>query len=396
MATAPSGSDIDPDREFIGEAPIAVAQNGTTGTNHAQIGLMLLQPAATSPQSALIPGGPAAARIDELWTFMLWSGTTITIIVVAALLFALFRQRDAEPAEADQPPDPRGKSSENEPGGRDPGHRHRWLAERTGVRVMVGAGIVFPGVMLLVIHLLTMRTLDAVAMPAFSIDGVDAPPRAGELAIEVTGLQYWWRVVHLDAVPARRFETANEIRIPVGRPVTIRLRSGDVIHSFWVPGLHGKMDLVPGRTNALSIQADTAGIWRGQCAEFCGVQHTMMALVVVAMEPDAFEQWSERQRQPAPTPADSGALADQQRFLASGCVFCHAVRGTVATGSRGPDLTHIASRLTLAAGTLPNTVGHRYGWIANPQAIKPGSLMPTVPMSVDDLHAIVRYLSTLE
>jgi cytochrome c oxidase subunit 2 len=176
----------------------------------------------------------------------------------------------------------------------------------------------------------------------------------------------------------------------------VRLRTADVIHSFWVPGLQGKMDLVPGRTNALVFTAERPGTWRGQCAEFCGVQHAMMAFAVVAEPPAQYESWAVRQRASAAAPPDSAALADQGTFLASGCVLCHAVRGTPARGEAGPDLTHVASRLTLAAGVLPNTRGHLFGWVGNPQAIKPGSLMPVVPLESRELHAIVRYLGTLQ
>jgi cytochrome c oxidase subunit 2 len=241
-----------------------------------------------------------------------------------------------------------------------------------------------------------MHTLGAVSLPSRSVAQIDEPPAPGEFVVEVTGRQYWWEVRYRDVRPQLEFETANELRIPVGRRVVVRLRSKDVIHSFWVPGLQGKMDLIPGRANAIVLTAAQPGVWRGQCAEFCGVQHAKMAFTVVAEPPERYEAWAARQRTDAPTPADSAGLADRDSFLASGCVLCHAVRGTPAHGDRGPDLTHLASRLTLAAGTLPNTRGHLYGWVADPQAIKPGSLMPPVPLDARDLHAIVRYLSTLE
>jgi cytochrome c oxidase subunit 2 len=357
---------------------------------------LLLQPIASAPQSALEPGGPAAARIGELWNLMLWIGTVVTLLTFAALAFALFRPRRTEIPEADRSPDPRGEQSNDEAGGRGSEDKGHPFSERVGIRAMIGAGIVFPALILGVIQLLTMRTLNAVAMPSHSVESADAPPRSDELAVLVTGLQFWWRVEYLDVDPARRFETANEIRIPVGKPVTIRLRSDDVIHSFWVPGLHGKMDLVPGRTNAISIRADSAGTWRGQCAEFCGSQHTQMAFMVVALNEADWNAWTAHQRLPAKAPVDSVSRANADVFLASGCVLCHSVRGTPARARAGPDLTHVASRLTLAAGSLPNTVGHRYGWIANPQAIKPGSAMPAITMTAAELHAIVRYLGTLE
>ena len=357
---------------------------------------LLAQPLAVGRQSALETAGPAAHRIGDLWNFMLWFGTVVTVLVFAAFAWALFRRRpQGFRAEADHPADLRGERANDESGGRGATERGRPRSERIGVRVMVGAGIVFPAIALGAVLVFTMRTLGAVTLPSHSVARLDEPPAPGELVIEVTGRQYWWEVRYLDREPQRAFDTANELRIPVGRPVTVRLRSGDVIHSFWVPGLHGKMDLIPGRVNAIAIEADRPGVWRGQCAEFCGQQHAKMAFAVVAEPAAAFEAWAARQREGARAPVDSAALADQGVFLSSGCVLCHAVRGTPARARAGPDLTHIASRLTLAAGTLPNSPGHLYGWIANPQALKPGSTMPPVPLDARELHAIVRYLRTL-
>ncbi len=258
---------------------------------------------------------------------------------------------------------------------------------------MLWAGIAFPAAVLGAVLFFTVRTLAAISLPSHVVPITDALPAPGELAIQVTGRQYWWEVEYLDRDPSRRFETANELRIPVGRTVTVRLTTDDVIHSFWVPELQGKMDLVPGRVNALPLRASRPGVFRGQCAEFCGVQHAKMAFVVVALPPDEYETWAAAQRAPA---ASHVASSDDERaFLASGCALCHTVRGTPARGELGPDLTHVASRLTLAAGTLPNSNGHRYGWIADPQAIKPGSKMPATPLSAGELHAIARYLTSL-
>jgi cytochrome c oxidase subunit 2 len=258
---------------------------------------------------------------------------------------------------------------------------------------MLVGGLIVPAIVLGVILVLTLRTLALVAAPADAL--AEGTPRPGEHVIEVTGRQFWWEVRYLDADASRAFETANELRIPVGRPVLLRLRSDDVIHSFWVPGLHGKMDLIPGRTNVLRIDARRPGTWRGQCAEFCGVQHAKMGLVVVAEPPERYAAWAAAQRAPAPEPADSAGRADRATFLASGCALCHAVRGTPAGGGLGPDLTHVASRLTLAAGTLPRAAGNLYGWIADPQAHKPGAKMPPLPLTADELHAIARYVGSL-
>ena len=355
------------------------------------------QAIAVAPQSALETGGPAAASIGELWNLMLWLGTAVTVLVLAGLAWAIFRRRPADAqAEADRPADARGERLNDESGGRGSAESGRPRSERIGVRVMVGGGIVFPTIVLGILLVFVMRTLAATSLPSHVFAQPADPPRPGELTVLVTGHQFWWEVEYLDADPRLRFETANELRIPVGRRVVVRLAAGDVIHSFWVPGLQGKMDNVPGRTNALWLEASQPGRWRGQCAEYCGVQHAKMAFVVVAEPAAQWEAWAARQRRPAPEALDSGARADRATFLASGCVLCHAVRGTPAGGDLGPDLTHLASRLTLAAGTLPNTPGHRYGWVADPQAIKPGNRMPAVPMSAAELHGVVRYLGTLE
>lgn len=360
---------------------------------------LLAQPIAIGRQSVLDPSGPAARQIGTLWNVMLLVSTVITIGVLLGLAYAIWRRRPAHATpEADRPPDPHGEALNDESGGRGLEGEGRPRTERIGVRVMIGGGFVLPAVVCGALLVYVLIVLARVSMPSHALAQFDELPRPGELVVQVTGRQFWWEVEYLDPEPQLRFETANELRIPVGLPVHVRLASDDVIHSFWVPALQGKMDLIPGRVNVLRIQADRPGVYRGQCAEFCGVQHAKMAFVVVAQPLDEWKRWVAAQRRPAPTPAAADTLAGQDReaFLGSGCVLCHAVRGTPARGELGPDLTHLASRLTLAAGTLPNTPGHRYGWVANPQAIKPGSHMPAVPLTASELHAILRYLATLE
>jgi cytochrome c oxidase subunit 2 len=349
---------------------------------------ILPQAAAVAPQSALEPAGPGAAEIDWLWDLMLWSGTAVTLLVIVLLLIALFRRRQPQelPPEADRPPDPRGEHANVETGGRGRADAGLPESERKGARWMIAGGVVFPALVLTVLFVLNLRVLGVLY------------PRGDEpapLTIEVTGRQWWWDVRYLDSVPGRIVRTANELHLPVGQRVRLRLRSLDVIHSFWVPGLQGKVDMIPGRTNTFWVQADTAGIWRGQCAEFCGMQHAKMAFVVVADAPDAFARWLENERLPAAEPSDSAGRAARETFLSSGCVLCHTVRGTTAQATAGPDLTHVASRQTLAAGELPNTRGNLFGWIANPQALKPGTRMPAVPMTRDELHAITNYIGSL-
>jgi cytochrome c oxidase subunit II len=350
---------------------------------------VLPQAVAVAPQSALEPGGPGAERIDWLWDLMLWSGTAVTLLVVVLLLIALFRRRHARelPPEADRPRDPRGEHANVETGGRGRADEGLPESERKGARWMIVGGVVFPTVVLTVLFLLNLQVLGALY------------PRGGEpapLTVEVTGLQWWWEVRYLDSAPGRIVRSANELHLPVGRRVKLHLRSQDVIHSFWVPGLQGKMDMIPGRTNTFWVQADSAGVWRGQCAEFCGMQHAKMAFVVVAHSPEEFARWLEHERQPAAEPADSAGRAARATFLSSGCVLCHTVRGTTARATAGPDLTHVASRKTLAAGELPNTRGNLFGWIANPQALKPGTRMPAVPLTRDELHAITSYIGSLQ
>jgi cytochrome c oxidase subunit II len=220
-------------------------------------------------------------------------------------------------------------------------------------------------------------------------------PLKDGLSIEVTAQQWWWKVRYQANEPALEFETANELHVPVGRPVVIKLESKDVIHSFWAPNLHGKKDLIPGRITTIRFRADKPGVYRGQCAEFCGYQHAKMAFVVVAEERDAYERWVAEQRRTAREPSDALLKRGQQVFLTSACVMCHAIKGTIADGRTGPDLTHLASRRTLAAGTLPNTRGNLAGWILDPQGIKPGANMPPTAIAPDDLQALLHYLESL-
>jgi cytochrome c oxidase subunit 2 len=214
--------------------------------------------------------------------------------------------------------------------------------------------------------------------------------------VRVTGHQWWWEVEYRDSSPQDWAFTANEIHVPVGRPVVFELRANDVIHSFWVPNLGVKRDMIPGDENSVWFQADTAGVYRGQCAEFCGHQHAKMAFQIVAEPPERFAAWLERQRDTARTPADSVAARGQEVFLGSTCVMCHTVSGTPAGSRIGPNLTHLAGRRTIAAGSLPNTRGNLAGWIVDPQRIKPGVRMPPNALAPDDLQALLAYLESLK
>ncbi|MBX6364715.1 MAG: cytochrome c oxidase subunit II [Gemmatimonadetes bacterium] len=216
------------------------------------------------------------------------------------------------------------------------------------------------------------------------------------LTIVVTGHQWWWQVTYEDTAVSARFSTANEIHIPVGRPVMLKLLSRDVIHSFWVPNLAGKRDLIPPYTNVLWLRADRPGIYRGQCAEFCGLQHAKMDFLVVAEPPERFAAWVANQRSPGRSPADPVTRHGQAVFLGSACILCHTIVGTPANGRVGPDLTHVGGRATLAAGVLPNTRGNLAGWIADPQRVKPGAKMPPNILAPRDLQAVVAYLASLQ
>jgi len=217
------------------------------------------------------------------------------------------------------------------------------------------------------------------------------------LTVRVIGRQWWWELRYPGTAPDQQVVTANELHIPVGRPVLVELVSRDVIHSFWVPELHGKRDLVPGHDSTTYIQADRPGVFRGQCAEFCGAQHAQMGILVIAEPEDAFQAWLVRQRRPAPPPEALTAEAQRGRqlFLRGTCVMCHRVAGTPAGATMGPDLTHLGSRTTLGAGSLPNVRQHLRRWVTDAQSVKPGSHMPPVPLSAADQDSLLAFLEAL-
>ena len=239
--------------------------------------------------------------------------------------------------------------------------------------------------------------LAGLAIASFIADRSMAKAATGEkLSVTVTGKQWWWDIVYNSADASKTLRTANELHLPVGVPTRILLNSSDVIHSFWVPSLGGKQDLIPGRDNDITIVPTKTGIFRGQCAEYCGTQHAHMALVVVVESYPDFLKWWQHQLQPAITPATPQALAGYRYVTSGPCSACHAIGGTPASAQVAPDLTHLASRKSLAAGTLPMSKGNLYGWIADPQSLKPGSKMPTVGLEPNELHAVVAYLESLK
>jgi cytochrome c oxidase subunit 2 len=288
---------------------------------------------------------------------MFWVCTSVFLLVMGALAIAITRGRSGAAA------------------GTTSATITRHVSVAIALSIVSLLGLLFADVM-------TGRALASLASP-------------GAVGIQITGYQWWWNIEYLDADPSLRVITANELHLPVGRPIYIKLRAADVIHSFWVPTLHGKTDLVPGRENVTWLQVDRPGIYRGQCAEYCGVQHAHMALTVVAESSDQFEQWLKSQREPAPGPGSPEAVRGLEVVERGPCAMCHTIRGTHAGARLGPDLTHFATRSTIAAGTVPNTPGYLAGWIANPQHIKPGARMPPTGLSSSDLQAVLAYLGTL-
>ncbi len=211
--------------------------------------------------------------------------------------------------------------------------------------------------------------------------------------IEVIGHQWWWEVRYAD----QNFTTANEIHIPVGQPVTVHVTSADVIHSFWVPELHGKIDMIPGQTNTITLQADQVGTYRGQCAEFCGLQHAHMAFLVIAQSESDFNSWlADENAQSVPPKVGSIEQKGEQAFLGSACIYCHTIQGTNASGKLGPDLTHMASRETIGADLLPNTPGNLAGWTLNSQFLKTGNHMPPMDLNGVQVQALLAYLASLK
>ncbi len=221
-----------------------------------------------------------------------------------------------------------------------------------------------------------------------------SPDERPALTIEIVGHRWWWEARYPGTQSSGSFTTANELHIPVGVPVRVQVASADVIHSFWVPRLHGKIDVIPGIRNQFWIRADSVGRYRGQCAEYCGLQHSNMAVYVTAQSANDFRGWLAAQSRPAAVPQGGEAARGLRRFVQT-CALCHTVRGTEAKGVIGPDLTHLASRETIAGGELTNNRGNLSGWVVNAPSLKPGTLMPRIDLEPDELHAVVSYLETL-
>lgn len=326
-------------------------------------------------QSALDPEGPQAARLAKLWWLFFYVSAVVFVLVMVALVAAVRRarvRRDETLTALDVTDEPTVAPA---PAG-----------ERRMTNAVVGATAATVVIMfvLLVASFSVGRALSA------------RLEQNNKVTIEVTGEQWWWQVRYWDVAAENIFITANEIHIPVGEPVTVQLKSTDVNHSFWVPNLTGKKDLIPGKVATIWLRADRAGLYRGQCAEFCGFQHAHMAFYVVADPPEQFNAWLAEQRGAAAQPATAQQQRGQQVFMHATCVMCHTIQGTLAGSNIGPDLTHVAGRRTIAAGTLENTRENLSSWITDPQTFKPGTRMPANKLAPEDLQALVEYLQSLK
>jgi cytochrome c oxidase subunit 2 len=328
---------------------------GATGAT----GLLFFTGCSDSAASPLGPASSRAAHLSLLWWIFFGMAAAIFLAVVALLLYGAVRRPGPAVAEG----------------------RHPF---GTGM-IWIG-GIAVPIVVLGIVYGLSVWD-----MAAFG----GGPP--AQLTVNVIGHQWWWEVRYpQQGSISQSFITANEIHIPTGRAVEVKLTADDVIHDFWVPKLQGKIDAIPGETNTLSLQTDTAGTYRGQCLVYCGLQHANMNFVVVADAPAQFDAWLAAQQAAPSPPTDPKLDKGQQVFLGSACVYCHAVAGTNASGRVGPDLTHFGSRQQIGAGVLPNNPGALGGWIVNPQTAKPGNHMPPEDFSGPDLEAMISYLESLK
>lgn len=315
--------------------------------------LLLVIPltACDGRQAMLGADGRDGVLFAGLWHVFMWVAAIFYLAVVAWLAWAMLRQRE----------------------GGEP-------AVRTGLIVWAG---------------LISVTLVGLTLASWLADRHmnRADP---QLTVELTAHQWWWDVRYVGAKPSQTLRTANELHLPAGLPVRVILRSDDVIHSFWIPNLSGKQDMIPGRTNDIVIRPQKPGLYRGQCAEFCGLQHAHMAFDVTVESPEAFRAWWARSLQPAPAPLTPAQQAGFNYVTTRECATCHQILGTPASGKVAPDLTHLAGRRSLGAGTYPMNRGHLYAWLADPQGAKPGNKMPYIGLEPAELHAVVAYLETLK
>lgn len=316
--------------------------------------IIVLFVGCSGPQSALEPAGRGAEDLAHLFWWMTAGAVVIWAVVLVLLMHAV--------------------------------RVHPERGERMGSALIVGCGVIAPTIILAILLIFGLRLMPRLLAPA----------PEGSLRIAVSGEQWWWRVRY-ELPDQTHLELANEIRLPVGEPVEFVLESPDVIHSFWIPALGGKMDMIPGRRTRLVLEPTRTGVFRGACAEYCGASHALMAFPAVVMEREKFDRWLDQQRRPASESGQETARAGRQVFFSSGCPACHTVRGTSASGSVGPDLTHVGSRMTIGAGMLPMRHESLVRWIQRTEELKPGVHMPSFRMlSNKELEQLASYLGSLQ
>lgn len=323
-------------------------------------------------QSTLAGHGPAAQRIARLSWLM-----SILFLVVSLIMWILIAWGFAKR---------RGTLAEHEP--IDSSGGEMWIA--------IG-GMVVPFIILTVIFVLGLNLLTD-----FPIHGMHNAMTAGaqemmKPEIRITGHMWWWQIDYLNDDVSKQFTTANELHLPAGRPVDIQVVTDDVMHSLWIPALHGKVDLIPGMSNYIRLEGSEPGTYEGQCAEYCGAEHARMRVIAIVQDPDAYSLWLSRQREPASEPTTPEASAGEQLFLGGPCSMCHSIRGTGAGGTVAPDLTHLASREYIAANSYPNNIAYLEAWITHAQSLKPECQMPNLTQfSGTQLQDLVAFLSQLK
>jgi cytochrome c oxidase subunit 2 len=324
--------------------------------------LYILLAGCSGWQSALDPQGPQSGYLLQLiWGFTILC-TVIWVLVMLVLALALWR-KDRPLAD---------------PLAQDPRAERRYM-------LIIGG--------LVIATALTVLGLTGWSYASQKKLYARVDP---QITIQITGQQWWWDIRYENEQPDQVFTTANELHIPVDVPVKLKLKASDVIHSFWVPSLAGKQDLIPGQDNELHLSASRPGLYRGQCAEFCGMQHAHMAILVVAESREDFDRWRTNQLASAADPQGEDAKRGRDAFLSKPCIMCHAIQGTSAGGRTGPDLTHVAGRRYIGAGVLPTSRGNLAAWIVDPHGIKPGVNMPTIKLEPADVNAIASYLESLK
>lgn len=330
---------------------------GNAFQTHHFLPLLLLLTGCKGNQSIFATVSQESERIVKLWWLLFSVSMFVMALVVIALIISYIRTKKFKTPVEDK---------------------------KLGQAIIIATGI--STLLLLIIYLVTLKYSEPIIKEH----------RNPFITVEVIGYRWWWAVKYYDANNNYLFETANEIHIPVNVPVLLKLKSADVIHSLWIPNIAGKVDMIPGITNDLWINVNKEGTYRGQCAEFCGIQHAKMSLFVIGLTEKDFSSWLSLQSTPPRIPQDELAQRGQQVFKELKCIQCHTVRGLNTSQKDGPDLTKLATRKTLAAATLPNRRGHLAGWITDPQSIKPGNLMPETPIDPNDLNALLHYLENLK